>query len=100
MVAGFAAIIQLAIRGLIIVFQEIARVVFGAIFPGIGPLRPERAIKRVAVQVDGVHTQAQRARAAAHAALFCKRHVVRLVNGGALALGGQRSLRRTARRIQ
>jgi hypothetical protein len=98
-VARFAAVIQLAVRGLQFIFQEIARVVFGAVFPGIGALRPEGAVKRVAVQIDGVHAQTQRARAAAHAALSCKRHIVRLVNGGALAFGGQRSLGRAARGV-
>ena len=100
MVARFAAIIQVAIRGLEVVFQEIARVVFGAVFPGICPLRPERAVKRVAVQIDGVHTQTECARAAAHAALFCKWHIVRFVNGGALAFSEQRSLGRAARGVQ
>ena len=100
MVARFAAVKQLAIRRLVVIFQEIARIVFGAIFPGICPLRPKRAVKRVAVQIDGVNAQTERACSAADTALCCKRRVARLVYGGALALGGQRSLGRAARGIQ
>jgi len=55
-IAHFTAIIQLAIWGLVIVFQEVARIVFGAVFPGICPLSTECAVERVAVQIDGVHT--------------------------------------------
>jgi len=99
-VASFAPVIQLAIRGLVIVFHKVARVVFGAVFASIGALRAKRAVKRVAVQIDGVHAQAQRAGAAAHAALLGKRHVVRLVNGGALAPSRPQSFGLTACGIQ
>ncbi len=99
-VARFAPRIQLAIRGLVIVFHKVARVVFGAILAGISALRTKRAVKRIAVQIDSVHAQAQRSGAAAHTALLGKRHVVRFVNGGALAPSGQRSLGLTACRIQ
>ena len=100
MVARFAAVIQFAIRGLVIVFDEIAGVVFGAILAGVRALRPKRAVKRIAVHVDGVHAQTERAGAAADAALLGKRHVARLVNGGALALVGQGFINGAARGIQ
>ena len=96
MVASFTV----AILRLNIVFNKITRVVFGAVFAGICTLRTKCAVKRVAVQIDGVNSQAQRARAAADAALFRKRHIARFVRGGALALVGQRCIVLTARRVQ